>query len=502
MTEPRAVRRPRPALRRRVDNVMLRWQARLDASWADRVVPWAAAVVLFVAYLLLALARARSLSGGAPLAGYAQAAWLITEGRAAFVTVSDGHLLSLHAPVGFYPLAQVIRFLPTVPALLGVQAAALALGVVPLWRLGRQVARLRVGATLALVLAYGVYPALNNLNVADFHPEALAVAPLLAATYAGFQNRWRPFALWCLLSVVWSAELGLVVAGLGLLLVLEGRRREGAWTAAFGLGWVLVAVVVLDGRYGQSGLVVPGAFDDYGTSAPGVVATMLTNPFTVLGDLVAEANLAVVVGLLAPLLFLPVLAPRYLLPALPLQALYLVADVPISGPEGAQFTVPALAFCFVAATFALARVGRRSIERVLVDRRVLIALAVAAVGFFALDAQTSPYREPWRWGREDVVDEARRAAADVVSDGAAVRASEPLLPLLAERAALYELEGRGTPDADAATAGGVNVIALDDRTVPDWSVVERLAFADALESQGFELLYRAQGISVYDRGGA
>lgn len=479
---------------------MLRWQARLDARWADRVVPWAAAGLLFVLYLVLALARTRSLAAGAPLAGYAQAAWLITEGKDAQITLSGSHLLSQHAPVGFYPLAQVTRFLPAVGALLGAQAAALALGVVPLWRLGRQVARLRVGATLALTLAYGAYPALNNLNLADFHPEALAIAPLLAATYAGLQGRWRSFVLWSVLAMIWSAELGLVVASLGLLFVLEGRRREGAWTIVLGTGWVLASVLFLGGRYGQSGLVAAGAFDDYGTSAAGVLATMVTNPFRVLGDLVDEANLEVAVSLLAPLLFLPVLAPRYLLPALPLQALYLIAEVPVRGPQGAQFTVPAVVFCFVAATFALARVGRRSIERVLVDPRLLMAVVVASVGFFALDAESSPYREPWRWGREDVVDEARRAAAEVVTDGAAVRASPTLLSLLAEREFLYELDAGDAPDVRSATADRVNVIVLDDRAAPDWSVVERLAFADTLEGEGFELLYRSQGISVYARG--
>lgn len=493
------MRRSRPDVRRRLDNVMLRWQARLDATWADRVVPWAAAAVVFLIFALLALARSRSLAAGAPLAGYAQAAWLITEGREAHITISGTHLLSLHAPVGFYPLAQVTRFLPTIPALLGVQAAALALGVVPLWRLGRRVARLRVGATLALTLAYAAYPAVNNLNLADFHPEALAVAPLLAAAYAGFQSRWPSFALWCFMAVVWSAELGLVVAGMGLLLALEGQRRAGRWTVILGSCWTITAVLVLDGRYGRSGLVAPGAFEDYGTSSTGVLGTMVTNPIRVLGDLVAEANLEVVVALLAPLLFLPVLAPRYLLPALPLQALYLLADVPIRGPEGAQFTVPAVVFCFVAATFALARLGRRSIERVLVDRRLLIAIAVAAVGFFVLEAESSPYREPWRWGRQDVADEARQAAADVLDDGVAVRASAPLLPLLAERAVLYELEATEAPDARAVTADGVEAVAVDDRTVPGWSVPDRLAFADDLERAGFDLLYRSQGISVYGR---
>ena len=113
-----------------------------------------------------------------------------------------------------------------------------------------------------------------------------------------------------------------------------------------------------------------------------------------LGDIFSESSIRLLIGVLAPLLFLPLLAPRYLIPAVPLQVLYLLAAVPLSGPLGAQHLVPTIPFAFVAATFALSRIGRRNVERVVVDRRVLIALVLAAVGFFALDAASSPYRTP------------------------------------------------------------------------------------------------------------
>ena len=50
-------------------------------------------------------------------------------------------------------------------------------------------------------------------------------------------------------------------------------------------------------------------------------------------DLVLEENFAVIVFLLAPVLFLPLLAPRYLLPVVPLEVVYLVADVPDLAPH-------------------------------------------------------------------------------------------------------------------------------------------------------------------------
>ena len=97
-----------------------------------------------------------------------------------------------------YPVGWAARVLPTIPTLLGLQAAGLAFGVVPLWRIARRVADLRAGAALALIVAYGASPTINNLNLADFHPTAVAVAPLLAATYTALRKQWGYFFLWSL----------------------------------------------------------------------------------------------------------------------------------------------------------------------------------------------------------------------------------------------------------------------------------------------------------------
>ena len=492
--------RPAPGLRRRIDTVMLRWQARLDAAWADRVLPWVFALVLFVVFAALALARARSLRAGADLGAYTQGAWLIRTGRSADLTITGNHLLADQVPLAFYILAQLTRVLPTIATLLTAQAAALAVGVVPLWRIARRLAEMRVGASTALVVAYGASPAVNNLNLADFHPAALAVPALIAAVYYGLQKRWVPFALVAAGAVACRADLGLAVAALGLALALAGERRPALIAAAAALGWTLLAVVVVQPLAGRSGLVAPGAFNDYGHSFFGVAATMLSHPYRVIGDLFARDNLDVLIVLLAPLLFLPMLAPRYLLPAVPLECLYLIADVAHTGRGGAQYTVALTAFVFAAAAFALGRIGRRSVERVIVDRRILVALVLASLAFFVRYADDSPYDTPWRWGHRDAADEARLDAADLVDEDRAVRASPTLLPIVAERRRVYVLTGTGAPRARDA-ARGVDAVLVDDRQFPEWSDAAKTAFTTQLESGGFVLIYRAEGITVFRKPG-
>lgn len=126
-----AATRPRKSsLRRRLDNLSLRWQARLDGAAADRVVPWVSAFVLFVVLASLALAQARSLETGEDLGTYAQATWLINRGEAPVSTITGLDLFAEQASIGFYPVAWLAGILPVVPTLLVVQAAALGIGVV------------------------------------------------------------------------------------------------------------------------------------------------------------------------------------------------------------------------------------------------------------------------------------------------------------------------------------------------------------------------------------
>ena len=85
---------------------------------------------------------------------------------------------NVFAPQGsliFYPLAWLTHYVPTVPLLLTVQSAALALAVVPLWRVCRRLASLRTGASLMVLLVYSLHPAIQSLNLDGFHPETLAV---------------------------------------------------------------------------------------------------------------------------------------------------------------------------------------------------------------------------------------------------------------------------------------------------------------------------------------
>lgn len=475
----------------------------MDGEWADRTVPWSAAGALFVLLGGLALAHGGELTGG-QVGGYAQASWLIAHGHEPFVTIRGVHLLAEHAPVGFYPIGFLAGFLPTVPALLLAQSAALAVAVVPLWRLARTVVHLRAGASTVLVAAYALHPAVHNMNLAGFHPETLALPAILAAVAARMAGRWVPFAAAAAVAVLLHAELGLVVAAAGVGWMLDGRRRVGLVTVVAALAWTAVAVFAIGPSLSGGEVVALRELEGYGEGAGEVAVGMLTEPGRVLRDLLTEENLSVVIGLLGPLLFLPLLAPRALLAAVPLQALYLVSAQASAHTINDHHVAAATAVVFAAAAVGLGRAGRKGIVIVTVDRALLTVLVAASVLGFLQAAASSPYREPWTWGGDLPVEQARREAARRVPDDVPVSASLRVVSLLADREevftfpAPYAEEAAGDPASLAERRDAVDWVVVDTTDRDEWGDASERAF-ESLPERGFMRTFQREGIHVYAR---
>lgn len=487
--------------RERLDRRSLRWQARLDTHEVDRFLPWVAALVLFAVLIGLSAARYRSMLMGTDLATSSQVTWLIGEGYTPESTLLGVNYLGVQAAFVIYPVALLVKVLPTNPTLLVLQSAALAVGLVPLWRIARTIGNLRIGATAALAFGYSVFAALHNLNVADFHIEVFALPALLAAVLQGLRERWITFWLLVAFILLCRADLGLAVAGLGLLIAYQGDRRMGVITAVVGFSWTALAILVVQPLFLDGDFPHMVEFASYGSGNPfDVLWGIITHPHDFVSDLTSEENFGTLVMLFAPVLFLPFVAPRYLLPAVPLFALYLVADVQPTGKlEEATQTIPIAAFIFVATVFALKRSGRVLVERVNVDKRLLLALVLTASVFFVLDSATSPYEQPWDWGRRDAADGARLEAIELIPEDGAVRASPRLLPRLAERTRLYVLVTDTDDGRDAAPDAVLDVewILLDLEAAPLWTdTLEQQRFALGLGT-GWEQVYGEQGIFVF-----
>ncbi len=486
-------------IRRRIERAFTRNQALLEAGIGDRWIPNLASVLLAGSLIYLSLARVEGLRSGSDLAGYTQSVWLISEGQVSEPTLfgSSIHVLELHWSFVLYPLGLLASFFPIAKMLVVVQSLALGFGVVPLWKLARNVAKLRIGAASALIVAYGLHPTTHHLGLDDFHPLSLAIPGLIGMAYFGATGRKRWFWFCVIYVLVCRADLGLAVAVWGMIVTAQSDRRMGILTVGFGLVWSLGFLLVVQPIMGQ-----PGAEGGYaGQSLGEVFLVALREPSSVLSNLAAQQNIALLIGLLAPLIFLPLLSLRHLSAGLLVATLSLVSEVPeqisISERSGVL-----LAFSFIASTYALRRLGNVGVDRVFIDARLLTALSAAAVLLFCSSSLASPYEEPWRWSEIDQREAAILDAASRVQPGAAVRASSSALTLLAERSSVFEVEvSDGLSVTQTASPDSLDAVLLVDADLPEQTEEQRNSFEEGMKSLGFVLQVddNKNGVHLYVR---
>jgi hypothetical protein len=483
-------------LRRSINHWSLRWQARLEGTGPDRAIPWILASLLTLGLGGLSLARYRSLQLGNQFAAWTQGIWLVGEGQEPLVSLTERDLFDGQFSLIMWPIAQLATIVPAAPLLLILQSFALAIGVVPLWRIARGVLELGVETALVLGLAYGFQPQLHNLNLSEFHPEALAVPAFLWAYLFSQRKQWVRFALVVVFALSTRSDLGLVVIGLGALLAVEGRTRAGRITAGLGAIWVVLALGVFQADLAGGEFLYGDAFDSYGDGPVAILWGMLTNPTQVFGDFFAEENFRKLILLFAPWLFLPVLRPRFQLPLIIFGMFGFVADIPPGEFGNPQQDVAALAFLPIAAAFALRAVGRRSVRRVFVNSRLLGGVLFASMAFFLFGAGSSLYNEPWTWGSRSANDLDVLAAVDTIQPDDSVAALERALPLLAERAVLIQFPDGLEIYKPAEPLFSADVILIDESD-ESWTTLGRATFDQVIDAKGYNVQNRFGTISIY-----
>jgi uncharacterized membrane protein len=393
-------------------------------------------VAIFVATFVGATWAAHDRFGtyGFDLGIYDQATWLLSRARAPFVTIRGLDLLGQHAAYIMVLVAPLYRLWADPRLLLLLQVLFLALPALVLYRLGNR----RLGhpaAGLAMAVAYLAYPGVQWAISWQFHPEAIAAGLLALAVLAADGRRHRAMALWLALAALCGEEVGLIVAGFGLLLVADGRRAVGWRTAGAGLAWFLVATFALIPLH--AGRVTRLFETDYGIAGTGPRALLQALP-TLAGHALQTglANDGLFYLLLAflPLAGLPLLAPRWLLPVAPPLLLNLAAVQPEHHQLRFHYLATAAPLLAAGAVAGLAAV--RSARRPLLAP--LLVLLVVVAGF------TSWRYGPAPWARDPVAipagptDQARRDALALVDEGAPVSAQYNLVPHLGHRVEVYE----------------------------------------------------------------
>ena len=363
-----------------------------------------------------------------------QAVWSTAHGDPLTVTGLNGLQMSRLAAhfdpivVAFAPLWWIW---PDPSLLLVVQAVAVALGAPAVYLLAqRHLGSERAGAAFALV--YLLYPPTQWLVVADFHPVALATPLLLWGFWFLDGGRLGAFAIVAGVACLTKEQIGLVVAAMGLwYAVRPACRRAGLLIAAAGTAVSLVAIAVIVPHFAPGGASpFAGRYAEVGGSPQGIVRTALTDPGSVAGAVTTGPDGAFLVDLLAPLGFLPLLAPLALMTALPEILLDLLSSTRTQTSIHFHYAAGAIPGLMVAAVLGAKRVLTwRPGAAPLLGRAVVVVALVAGVVLGPVPAWRHLPGGADLGAREHVVGVHARAARDVVDrvpPGAVVSATNTL----------------------------------------------------------------------------
>lgn len=292
---------------------------------------WGLILLFGLTFSWLALQHHRAFITSFDLGVYNQVTWNTLQGRPFFYTSTGQPLshLSNHASPVMALVAPLYLLHRGPETLLILQAFVLGLGGLPLFWLAREKLA-HDWVALGLLLAYLLFPGLQVVSLADFHPPALGLTFLMFAFYCLETRRRAWFILFALLAMSAKEQIPLQIIFMGLYAWIRHRDwRLGSGTIAMGIAWFVAVMYWVIPAHSVTGEhIFLDFYARFGDSPAAIVFTVLTRPDLVLQTLLEPARLAYLRDVFTPFAFLPLLGLPILAVGAPSFAINLLSSNP------------------------------------------------------------------------------------------------------------------------------------------------------------------------------
>ena len=277
-------------------------------------------IILYIAiFSLVAHLKYQSFSfQDMDLAAINQAFWNATRGNFIHHDLGQSVLFSGHKWAICFFLLPIYALFPGSLTLLFLQSLALGLGAWAVYLIARAELNPRFG--LLFSFSYLIYPALNYVNLYEFHPLAFATPLLLFAFYFYQKRRWGLFILLIVISLAVREDVAIPVFGMGLFALLQGilSRDEKFWTRfKWGLTPVFLALlwflVCTKFTPVKSTSTMESFYSWLGGSPGEILKTIIFHPVIVLKGVLIRPKLLYLLYLFVPLGFVSLLSPSALI---------------------------------------------------------------------------------------------------------------------------------------------------------------------------------------------
>lgn len=403
---------------------------------------------------------------------YDQAIWLLSRFREPFSTIRGLHYFGFHVNVVAFLLVPVYWLGGGPHALYLIETAAMASGAVPLWLLARD----RLASpwlALAPSAAYLLSPSLEWINWWHFHPETLAIAPLLFAWWLASRRRWGWFAFAIGLALICKEDVALAVAAMGFATALKFGRTAGGITTVVGLAWFVICTrVVIPHFDGGQAAFYTSFFPALGTSLPQVAKTAVVHPSRWYRPMLAHDRHTYYLQLLAPVAFICLLGGwSALLVGVPQLVVNTAGTIGYAHDIKYHYTSLVLVAVWLGTVEAIGARARRTWTRT-AFAAVLVAAALASNVAWS-DSPLSVHYHDGEWAHASATSRAEAAAVRQVPPGAGVTASYSMDTHLTHRVHIFEWPNPfvsanwGIDDGSPLPRSDVTYLVLDTTLNPD-----------------------------------
>jgi uncharacterized membrane protein len=427
-----------------------------------------------------------------------QAVWVLSRFHS-FITVRGLNFFGHHASpamllyVPFYWVGAGAQFLNFT------QVCSMALGAVPVFLLARDRLDNRWLA-VGLAAVFLLHPALGFMAWELFHPEVMAIAPLLFAYWFASRQRWNWFAASAIFAVAWKEDVALLVLVMGLVIALRYNRRVGLTTAAISIVYyLLVTRVLLPAVTGE--VFYEQLYRGVGGSPVHIVSNAVKDPSNVFGRLSNGEARHYLWQLFAPFGPAPLAAPEIAALAGPQLLANLLSDYVWTREITVHYAALPVTALTLASVEGVALVRIQTVRNLLVTLAVVCAL-VTTVGWGLSPIGREHDRGWWAFDYDGNRKAIKEQALRLIPAGESVSATYLLVPHLAHRRAIYEY-----PNPFETRSWGIRDQHPHDPAKVHWIIVDTFSVSpdeigplDRLIVSGeFRLRFNREGIKVAER---
>jgi uncharacterized membrane protein len=418
-------------------------QTRSEAWWIFPAVPLLAAAIAFAWTLHGELQRLYGMTGSAWDFGYdQQVIWNISQGQGFYSSFARANFLGIHFELIFVVLAAIEKIWPSPIVLLIFSSAGLAATAPAGYLFFRAIlpAGRAESPWLAVALSSAIpfWAAIQEAARDFFHPENMALAFALLAAWAGIRGHRVAMWAFCVLTLTCKEDQVYTVAVIGILMSAYGApqvKKHWRFIVYLAGAWFLIGTGIVQQHFRN------GGYTDfvYYRWLIGLDPSTPVTPLAVVEAALRPGALLVVAAIIASMFALPLLAPRWLVLAIPP---YLANVLSGHVPQNVLHLhyVLLLVFPLIVAGGVGARkfLEMRTLRPILALAMILPALILGwGIGRFppALGADTSLYENP------NTVAELQTATA-MIPAGAPVNADNGLTVWLANRHTINDFPDR------------------------------------------------------------